>query len=90
VQPLPDVPAATEPNCGVTFGTSAKAALRRALHAAHDGRRRRGRLDSVDLLIGILGAELGTVPRALAIAGIDRAALIARAREGVGMTVQPC
>jgi D-alanyl-D-alanine carboxypeptidase len=37
-------------------------------------------LRSTDLLAGILEAELGTVPRALAIAGIDRAALATRAR----------
>ena len=38
------------------------------------------RLRSTDLLAGIVEAELGTVPRALAIAGIDRAALSSRAR----------
>jgi hypothetical protein len=37
-------------------------------------------LRSIDLLAGILQAELGTVPRALAIARIDVAALVARAR----------
>ncbi|WP_349903966.1 Clp protease N-terminal domain-containing protein [Parafrigoribacterium humi] len=39
----------------------------------------RRRLTSVDLLVGILKADLGTVPRALALAGVDREALIARA-----------
>jgi ATP-dependent Clp protease ATP-binding subunit ClpA len=90
IQPPAEMPPAMAVDGAITFGTSAKAALRRALHAAHDGRRRRGRFDSVNMLIGILGAELGTVPRALAIAGVDRAALIARAREGAGMTGQPC
>jgi hypothetical protein len=36
-------------------------------------------LRSTDLLAGILEAELGTVPRALAIAGVDRVVLVARA-----------
>jgi ATP-dependent Clp protease ATP-binding subunit ClpA len=70
---------ATELDSTLSFGTSAKAAIRRALIGSrHD--RRRARLRSIDLLAGILQAELGTVPRALAIAGIDRAAVIARAR----------
>ena len=37
---------------------------------------RHHRADDTDLLLGILRAELGTVPRALAIAGIDRAGLV--------------
>jgi hypothetical protein len=41
--------------------------------------RHRAHLRSADLLAGILDAELGTVPRALAIAGIDRAAIASRA-----------
>jgi D-alanyl-D-alanine carboxypeptidase len=70
---------ATELDTKLSLGTSAKAAIRRGLIGArHD--RRRARLRSVELLAGILQAELGRVPRALAIAGIDRAALIARAR----------
>jgi ATP-dependent Clp protease ATP-binding subunit ClpA len=79
---------ATELDSSPSFGTSAKAAVRRALIGSrHD--RRRARLRSTDLLAGILEAELGTVPRALAIAGIDRAALIARARE-LAATGQAC
>ena len=61
------------------LGTSAKAAVRRALIGSRHSRRRRGRLRGMDLLAGILEAELGTVPRALAIAGIDRVAMVARA-----------
>jgi ATP-dependent Clp protease ATP-binding subunit ClpA len=69
----------TELDSQLSFGTSAKAALRRALLGSrHEGRRLR--LRSTDLLAGILEAELGTVPRVLAMAGVDRAALIARAR----------
>jgi len=72
----------------VFLGTSAKAALKRALHEHHRERAaRRGRIGSRDLLIGILQAELGTVPRALSLAGVDRDALVARARAGVA---QPC
>ena len=70
---------ATELENPLTFGTSAKAALRRGLIATREARRgRRARIRDTELLVGILQAELGTVPRALAIAGIDRAALIAR------------
>ena len=81
--------AATEPDRPISVGTSAKAALIRALHARREQRSHR-RLQSVDVLVGILGAELGTVPRALAIAGVDRAALIARARAGAEMSGQQC
>jgi ATP-dependent Clp protease ATP-binding subunit ClpA len=76
----------TELDSSLSLGTSAKAAVRRALIGSrHD---RRARLRSIDLLAGILEAEMGTVPRALAIAGVDRAAIIARARGP--MTRQPC
>ena len=72
---------ATELDGPVSLGTSAKAAIRRAVFAQREGGHRLLRLASTDLLIGILEAELGTVPRALAIAGVDRLELIARARE---------
>jgi len=79
---------ATELESPLSLGTSAKAAIRRALVGSrHD--RRRARLRSTDLLAGIVEAELGTVPRALAMAGIDRAALISRARDAV-LTGQAC
>jgi len=77
---------ATEVESSLSLGTSAKAAVRRALIGSHHDRR--ARLRSTNLLAGILEAELGTVPRTLAIAGIDRAAIIARARGRV--TEQPC
>jgi hypothetical protein len=35
------------------------------------------------VLLGILQADVGTVPRALALAGFDRAALIARVRQSL-------
>ncbi len=70
---------ATELESAPSLGTSAKVAVRRALIGSrHD--RHRARLRATDLLAGILEAEFGTVPRTLAIAGIDRAALLSRAR----------
>jgi ATP-dependent Clp protease ATP-binding subunit ClpA len=62
-----------------SLGTSAKTAVRRALIGSRHDRRRRGRLRGTDLLAGILEADFGTVPRALAIAGVDRTELIAKA-----------
>ncbi|NYI41423.1 hypothetical protein [Demequina lutea] len=57
------------------WGASAKSALKRG----HEIARRGGRAGETptDLLLGVLQAELGTVPRALAITGADRTALIA-------------
>jgi hypothetical protein len=81
--PIPDMPVAAAVDHCVSLGTSAKMALRRALLASRDARPRRARIDGVNLLIGILEAELGTVPRALALAGVDRATLISRARAAV-------
>jgi ATP-dependent Clp protease ATP-binding subunit ClpA len=52
-----------------TWGTSAKRAVKRA-HAAlkaHGGRT----LTPTHLLLGVLDAEAGTVPRALRVAGVD-------------------
>jgi ATP-dependent Clp protease ATP-binding subunit ClpA len=79
--PARELVSATTADGPLTFGTSAKTALRRALHSSREGRPRRPRLRSIDLLFGILQAELGTVPRALAIAGVDRGALQARAAQ---------
>jgi hypothetical protein len=50
---------------------------RAVIGARHE--RHRVHLRSTDLLAGILEAELGTVPRALAIAGLDHVALASRA-----------
>jgi ATP-dependent Clp protease ATP-binding subunit ClpA len=81
VEPLNEKQAeVTELDGSLPLGTSAKAAIKRAMIASRANRRRRLRLDSTHLLLGILLAELGTVPRALAIAGVDRAALISRTR----------
>jgi ATP-dependent Clp protease ATP-binding subunit ClpA len=70
----------TELDSHLMLGTSAKTAIKRALIASHLGRPRRPRLEGTYLLLGILQAELGTVPRTLAIAGVDRAALISRTK----------
>jgi ATP-dependent Clp protease ATP-binding subunit ClpA len=76
--PDKEAAAVTEPEGSLSLGTSAKAAMKRALIGARH-ERHRVHLRSTDLLAGILEAELGTVPRALAIAGIDRDALASRA-----------
>jgi len=60
---------------GVRFGASGKLALERALKAAVERDDRR--LKSEHVLLGLLRAEHGTVPRALEGAGVDRAALAA-------------
>jgi len=59
------------------LGTSANEAIRRGAAIGHTENRVRV---GTDLLLGILGAELGTVPRILALAGIDPARLAARVR----------
>jgi ATP-dependent Clp protease ATP-binding subunit ClpA len=71
---------ATELDSPLSLGTSAKAAIKRGLFASRDSRPHRPHLQGTDLLLGILQAELGTVPRALAIAEFDRDALILRIR----------
>jgi ATP-dependent Clp protease ATP-binding subunit ClpA len=70
-------PAVTEWRGTPVWASSAREALLRG-HAVAT-RNHHGRLNGVDLLVGILKADLGTVPRALALAGVDRTALIARA-----------
>lgn len=68
-------PVATRRKAG--FATSAKQALARSVGLA-SGRGERT-LSPVHLLVGILRGEIGTVPRALAAAGVDRVELIGRA-----------
>jgi ATP-dependent Clp protease ATP-binding subunit ClpA len=74
-----------DPERSVRIGASARLALERGVAAAA----RRRDLQSAHLLLGILEARAGTVPRALALAGIDRAELAGRARlasTGTGRT----
>lgn len=67
-----------------TLAASAKRALEQAADFAAT---RRGRgIAGADLLVGVLRAEIGTVPRALAAAGVDRARLLARAEQLSGDT----
>lgn len=68
VPPLP-----LEPGFTPRWGTSAKEAIVRG-KAVSAGRRE----TASDLLVGLLQAEVGTVPRAFALAGIDREAIIGR------------
>jgi ATP-dependent Clp protease ATP-binding subunit ClpA len=68
-----DLPA---PSTGPThpkMGASAKLAMERGVVAA--GKKKD--LRPAHLLLGVLRAEVGTVPRALALAGVDQAALVA-------------
>ncbi|GLW75036.1 hypothetical protein Kpho02_73330 [Kitasatospora phosalacinea] len=61
------------------LGASSKLAMERGFTAV-----RKKDLTSAHLLLGVLSAELGTVPRALALAGVDRAGLAHRARAAAG------
>jgi ATP-dependent Clp protease ATP-binding subunit ClpA len=61
------------------LGASTRQALMRAMAAA----RRKKNLTPAHLLVGILGAQAGTVPRALALAGVRRADLADRARQAL-------
>jgi D-alanyl-D-alanine carboxypeptidase len=64
------------------WGESAKAALRKATVVAKEHGNRR--LVPTHILLGVLRAHEGTVPRALAAAGIDPAELAARAEATLG------
>ncbi|MGW0801708.1 Clp protease N-terminal domain-containing protein [Nonomuraea sp. NPDC002799] len=61
----------------MSVGASARLALERGLAAA-TGKKD---LRPAHLLLGILEAEVGTVPRALALAGVDRTGLVTRTRQ---------
>ena len=56
------------------LGASAKLAMERGFSTVS----RKKDLRPAHLLLGVLQAEVGTVPRALALAGVDRADLISR------------
>ena len=68
-------PATPDPDRSPNLGASVQLALERGLKAAGRSAPR-----PVHLLIGILSAEVGTVPRALGQAGVDRAELLGRVR----------
>lgn len=67
-------PRATPPAGTPPLGATAKAALERGFARAP----RKKDVRHGHVLLGVLLAEVGTVPRALALAGIDRQALIER------------
>lgn len=70
-----DLPRASAPaERRIQLAASAKLAFDRAISHAP----RKKDLQPTTLLLGIVQAQVGTVPRALALAGIDRADLIAR------------
>ncbi|MET7396556.1 Clp protease N-terminal domain-containing protein [Dactylosporangium sp. NPDC005572] len=69
-------PASPDPDRTPRPGASIQLALERGVKAGAGGD-----LRPAHLVLGILQAEVGTVPRALALAGADRGALIARVRE---------
>jgi ATP-dependent Clp protease ATP-binding subunit ClpA len=71
--------AATRRSRRPRWGASARDALDRGMHV---GRGHQG-ASTLNLVVGALVAELGTVPRMLALAGIDRHRLLGRALSGV-------
>ncbi|WP_188191300.1 Clp protease N-terminal domain-containing protein [Nonomuraea sp. SYSU D8015] len=66
-----------DPKALPKLGASGRLAIERAIAAC------KGKKDMrpAHLLLGVLDTEIGTVPRALALSGVDRIALMARARE---------
>lgn len=75
VEPVPEERLTSTPRTArPRWGTSARDALVRAHKEAGRGRDRR--TAESDLLAGILAIELGTVPRAIELAGVDRRALL--------------
>ena len=79
------LPAAGVPRRAATgdsthMGASAKLVLGRGFRTV----RRKRDLRPAHVLAGILEAEVGTVPRALALAGVDRTELMTRVRRSLG------
>ncbi|WP_243063945.1 Clp protease N-terminal domain-containing protein [Humibacter sp. RRB41] len=72
----PELVAATIGTARPSWASSTREALRRSQAAGARGRRRR--TFDLDVLYGIVTANVGTVPRALEYAAIDRDALIGR------------
>lgn len=77
---LPVAPGA--PRRAPRLAASSKRALHRAAILARARAHRR--IASAHLLVGILQANIGTVPRALEVAGVDRGALLVRAERLLG------
>jgi ATP-dependent Clp protease ATP-binding subunit ClpA len=74
----------SDPDRPSQLGASAKLAIQRGFTSG--GRRKV--LQPAHLLLGILRAEVGTVPRALALAGVDRAGLAGRVRQAMAEAAQ--
>jgi ATP-dependent Clp protease ATP-binding subunit ClpA len=72
-----ELPAPTRLPAKPKLGTSAKLALERGFSSVP----RKKDLRPGHVLLGILAAEVGTVPRALALAGVDRDDLMNRIRQ---------
>ncbi|MFC5826864.1 Clp protease N-terminal domain-containing protein [Nonomuraea insulae] len=73
---------ALDPDRHLGMGASARLALERGFaHAA-----RKKDLRPAHLLLGVLEAEIGTVPRALQLAGVDREELMGRVKETAANT----
>jgi ATP-dependent Clp protease ATP-binding subunit ClpA len=68
-------PPSSEPEHVTRMGASVRQALERGTAGVRKG------LRPAHVLLGILQAEVGTVPRALALAGVDRRDLIERVRQ---------
>jgi ATP-dependent Clp protease ATP-binding subunit ClpA len=71
--------ACRDPGRRARMATSGKLVLERALKAAAG----RGQIRPGHLLLGVLAAQAGTVPRALALAGVDSGDLTARTRQAL-------
>ena len=74
-----DLPRPSRLPANPTIGTSTRLALDRGFAFAS----RKKDLRPAHVLLGILSAQVGTVPRALALAGVDREDLIARLRSAL-------
>jgi ATP-dependent Clp protease ATP-binding subunit ClpA len=67
------------PGRSMSMGASAKLAIQRGFEKVQ----RKKDLCPAHVLAGILEAQVGTVPRALALAGVDRADLLSRVRQAL-------
>lgn len=72
-------PPSSDPGRSPHIGSSAKLALERGF----TGGVRKRDLQPAHLLLGVLLSEVGTVPRALALAGVDRAELVASVEQAI-------
>jgi ATP-dependent Clp protease ATP-binding subunit ClpA len=74
--------ATIDPSRHLRLGASARIAIERAARASAGSRQ----IQPCHLLIGVLGAQAGTVPRTLALAGVDQGDLTERVRSATGGT----